>query len=269
MANPKIFTPSWRLIDSPASGTGIGGSGNNIFPFLRRDILDDFGNYDQSKTNFLFTIRLFPREGIDVWNTMGDDLHELSFGLKKATRPSPHVIYEDVNYYNYRVKVATKVNFGGLDIEFYDDVQHRAHLIYTQYLNYISPITSINKTMASNLQNEGLKASTIGPYIDPNGPFEAIRITHHMLNVFSNNKSIPQQVFYDYINPKIEIFSPDGLDMTTSQTAAIKLSFVYDYVNISYSRGDAAQVKLKQSLDVPTEGVRPVDINPSNVSRNV
>ncbi len=214
----------FRLLDSPANGP---------FPAQLRDIGDDFGNLDQPKSKYLFTMQLFPRNNMGI-NEGSQSMNEIKLALKTAGRLAAEVHYEDANYYSYRTKVRTKLNYNDISVTFYDDINQRSHTILTAYLMLISPIANQPATQASNLQLAHLKRATIGALSNGSqlGPLDYIRITHYIVY---NGQPNQQFVIYDYLNPKIQSFSLDELDMTTSDVALVKLNFVFDTVNIHYS----------------------------------
>lgn len=214
----------FRLLDSPANGP---------FPAKRRDIGDDFGNLDQPKSKYLFTLQLFPRNNIGIPDNGNQSMSEIKLALKTIGRLNAEIHYEDVNYYSYRTKVRTKLNYNSIDVSFYDDITQRSHSILTAYLMAVSPISNQLASQASNLQNAHLQRATIGPLPAGSqlGPLDYIRITHYM--IFDGIQA--QYVTYDYLNAKIQNLSLDDLDMTNSDPSIVKLTFVFDSINIQYS----------------------------------
>jgi hypothetical protein len=214
----------FRLLDSPANGP---------FPAKLRDIGDDLGNLDQPKSKYNFTVQFFPRNIAGIPDTGNQSMTEIKLALKKSSRLSAEIHYEDVNYYSYRTKVRTKMSYGNIDIEFYDDIKQRSHSLLTAYLMTVSPIANQVATQSSNLQDLHLLRASIGA-LPPNsqlGPLNYIRITHYM--IYDGTEG--QYVTYDYLNPKVSMLNLDDLDMASSDVATVKLSFVFDSVNIQYS----------------------------------
>lgn len=238
--NASMYVPTRKLKNS----VGSADDGDTLgFPALAADIPDRFATTEQPKLKFLFTVTFFPREeNMTLQETGVDNMDENMFGLKRATRPNPQITYQDVNFYNYRTKVATKLDYGTVSLTFYDDVVHRAHSIFTTYLSTVSPIFSVNKDQIDLLgetdDNTSMATgSSIGTLKKGAGPFKYMRVTHYMLNPVGNDpmdRTMPQMVHYDYINPKIVNFNLDDLDMSQSDVNTIEFVFVYDSVNVVY-----------------------------------
>ena len=122
-------------------------------------VQDHFANVNYPKLKFNYTISFKLRSPLSlrpIGNTRNsikaDDAlltDQVTFALKQASRPNPTVVFQDVNYYNYRTKVATKVDYGNMQILMYDDVENYAHDLFEHYLKSLSPIAS--ETDANNL----------------------------------------------------------------------------------------------------------------------
>ena len=116
-------------------------------------VTDRFSQSNRPKLKFNFTASFKFREPILIVNNKDDDSRmedELTFALKQASRPNPTVVYQDVNYYNYRTKVATKVDYGALNFTMYDDVENFGHNIYEQYLKTVSPVANVRKEQVNS-----------------------------------------------------------------------------------------------------------------------
>jgi hypothetical protein len=198
-----------------------------------REIKDDFAGVDAPKLKFNFTLTLEYSNVLQGTTKGNEDPLKIDFGIKQITRPVPNIIYEDVNYYNFMTKVAVRVDFGIITVTLYDDRQNRAHDIFKNYMEAISPITKNNKSQAPLLYRAGLStASTIGPLDEDarSGVIKNIRVTH-----FINNSG--KKVIYDYLNPKIQSVILDELDMATSEVNTISFTFIYDTFNIIHEGG--------------------------------
>lgn len=116
-------------------------------------VVDRFSKEARPKLKFNFTISFKFRRPIQVVGTTNKPegafmADELTFALKQASRPNPTVIFQDVNYYNFRTKVGVKVDYGTVQLQFYDDVENFGHNVFETYLKSISPIASIDKKLA-------------------------------------------------------------------------------------------------------------------------
>ena len=198
------------------------------------DTADDFGGSDAPKQKFTFTAIFTFRSSLGVKGA--EDMKSIKLALKTATRPSPIISYHEVNYNNFRTKVAVKADPGAVTITMYDDVKNRAHDIFEHYLTTVSPITNLKKAQADRLdlrgQDGGNESSASIGILNENrhGILHDIRITHHFG---------PEKIHYDYLNPKITTMTLDDLDMTVSEAPIVTLNFNYDSVNIVKNNGGA------------------------------
>ncbi len=187
-----------------------------------KHIPDDFGGLQSPKLKFNFTMSIiYAGMSAEIGD---DDPYTISFGIKQITRPAPNVIYEDVNYYNFMTKVATKVDFGVMTVTLYDDRDNKAHGIFKAYMESISPITNNTRDQALSLDKNGqINSGSLGvlPEGARHGPIKNIRV-NHILDW--NGK----KVIYDFLNPKIQNVTLDELDMTQSDVSTITFTFLYD-----------------------------------------
>lgn len=252
-------------------------------------VVDKLANEGRPKLKFNFTVSFKFRKPIVVTNLKGEDetMDEMTFALKQASRPNPMIMYQDINFYNYRTKVATRVDYTSMQLMFYDDVENYAHNIYELYLKGISPIANIPKERASLLNsdgNNGLKnkdfntdgiitdirqridggTGSIGP-LPPTpggemGLIENICIRHFFFSrterrdtpltgVEAGNKIAEniQYVEYQFLNPKIVNMTLDELDMTQSDSNTMLLNFIYDGVYIDSPLGTKILQDERQS----------------------
>lgn len=234
----------------------------------QREIVDDFAGADAPKLKFNFTISLeYNTELAGRLNPASfgsDDPYSIAFGIKQTTRPSPNIIYEDVNFYNFMTKIATKVDFGVMTVTLYDDRNNRAHDIFKNYMEIVSPATERDRSQAPILDRFGQSTSSLlGPLQngERHGPIKNIRITH-----FTN--SLGRKVIYDFLNPKIQNVTPDELDMTQSDVSTITFTFVYDTYNVTTENGSSSQFNPElvrtttQSANLPDpptpDGISPI-----------
>lgn len=200
-------------------------------------IPDDFGGLDKPKLKFNYTMRITYGTALFTKAPIGAlDATTLDFGVRQFTRPNINVVYEDVNYYNFMTKVATKVDFGVITVTLYDDNKNRAHSLFQNYMEYISPLTHYQMD-GSLLDRKGMEfsddgyAATLGKLdqADKNGPILKIELRHHHNTVLK-----PGEDYTDYIfrNPKIQNVVLDEVDATQSDVNTISFTFLYDSYNI-------------------------------------
>lgn len=220
---------------------------------------DEFAGHDGPKLKFNFTVSFDFREelvDLDTW-AGNDDPFKIGFGVKQITRPNPNVSYEDVNYYNFITKVATKVDFGVITITLYDDKRNRAHNIFSNYFSALSPITNFNN--ADFAYRSGQRgAANIGALNNQSrdGLIRKIRVNH-----FYYTYGGDRVLSYDFLNPKIQNVALDELDMTQSDVNTLTFSFIYDSFNIIRDENEIIQEDLDSSIipDFTT-------VNPENIA---
>jgi len=237
-------------------------------------VRDSFSQESRPKLKFNFTISIKFREPIRVGGSASESFmdDELTFVLKQASRPNPTIVYQDVNYYNYRTKVATRVDYGSMQVTLYDDVENYGHDMFEAYLKSISPIANIRKEQVNdvfnadningpkniqfNLQgtiagdNDRVFAGTgsVGPLPNTpgaeNGIIEHICIRHWFWSESQRRdvatSLIPQiqYIEYQFLNPKIINMTLDELDMTQSEASTVMFNFAYDSVFIDSPAND-------------------------------
>lgn len=220
---------AWRLINSRSPDTNIENA-NIGFELAGRDI---------PKYKFLYTVSFeFGEHLAQSMRTHGggwtNNLASNSFPCKNVTRPNVNVSYVDVNSYNYRYKVATKVDYGTVTITAYDDNKNTVHRMVTSYLDAISPIMGKESGSSYYMKDSMQDWASLGPlpHEEVDGIIRTMRVYHH---VNANNSDLTTDrkwVAYDYINPKLQLISMDELDMSVSDVSTISLTFVYDSVYI-------------------------------------
>lgn len=200
----------WKLINGIHTG--------------KSDTADDFGGSAAPKQKFAFTVEFRFRSGLGVQGS--DNMRTMDFGVKTSTRPSPIITYQDVNYNNFRTKVATRVDYGSITMTFYDDVLNKAHDIFEHYIKTVSPIANLPRSQADLLDTlgQGGGSASIGPLeTNRHGILQNIRVTHHAGD---------EKIHYDFLNPKITTMTLDDLDMTTSDASSLTFNFNFDGFNI-------------------------------------
>lgn len=246
---------NWQLIKNHSEGqfTVDNDSLFTVTPegiVLPKNIIADseFANNAHPKLNFNFTLDVEFRDSIfgDTISVWGHpDLKEINIPVKTATRPNPTVTYADVNYYNYRTKVATKVEYGTTTITFYDDGNNAVHDFYQKYMEAISPAArmGLDSSLADNPFASPFGASSsLGALNSPSGVIRSLNLNHYYHNGAKWYKTT-----YSYINPKIQSFNLDELDMTKSDTNNISMEFVPDAVTVRTEVSDKYTVEASEN----------------------
>lgn len=209
------FDTFWRLTNA----TGIAGG---------PDTADNMG-MTPPKFKFNFTVQFIPRISLPYQGNT--EMAEMAWQVKSHTRPKPKIIYQPVNFYNFRTNVATNTDYGSATVSFYDDPQNKAHALIERYLSAVSPVYGRNQGEADNLDRFGQgNAASIGPLSsNRHGPIKAIIVTHHY---YLNG---PKRTTYEYINPKFSDIDLDDLDMSVSEPSMVTMTFNFDTFNVKNS----------------------------------
>lgn len=191
-------------------------------------IATDFAGAAPIRSKFLFAVEFELRANIGLTNTGTDDLALIEYDLKTAGRPSININQEDVNYYGYRTKVATRMNYGTVQLSFYEDALNNANGLLWKYINAISPISTRTVEPSSKHStdvNIDATQQTIGPLPGDarDGIFKSMKVYH-----YSPSGDRYLKTTYTYLNPKLETASYDELDMSTSDASTVTLVFTVD-----------------------------------------
>lgn len=189
--------------------------------FSNRQIKDDFAGVEKPKYKFNYLVQ-FEYRSLDA-ERGGETIQTNPFPVKQMGRPSPIISYQDVNYYGFRTKVATKTDFATFNLSFYDDSSNVAHGIMEEYVRAVSPITRARD--ANVLRN----FNTIGALDSGTelGPIKTVKLHH-----FYRNKGMRKKTTYYFFNPKVTNFMLDELDMTVSEVSSVTLTFNFDAFRI-------------------------------------
>ena len=225
---------NWKLIGDTAQ-TSIPADGRN--ESKQADISDSgFASFSHPKLKFNFSMRITLRVPVGGDLVLGSgSMQDMDIPLKTATRPQPNVVMQDVNYYNYRTKVATKVDYGTATVVMYDDGDGKAHDIYTTYMRAISPASSVtDDTLIHNPASVPFGGmSSLGALPNnPNGIIKSLSVYHHYIS-----RGRQHRTEYKYINPKILSFDLDELNMSESDVSCVGMTFAYDSVVVSSGSG--------------------------------
>lgn len=243
------------------------------------------------KYKFLFVVQFIPESGYGPLGSQDFGPLDMAFTVKKSTRPGFNIQTEDVNYYNFRSKVQTKVEFQEMSMSFHDDQMNFAMQFYKSYTMAMSPITA-NESLESDIAEQRgmdfigntLKANQIlssipaSSYTASKGTladdrkqiFKEIRLYH--IFDFGNRMNV-----HRFFNPRITSLSLDEVDMSVgTEGNELSLSFAYDSFfldadvslksnggkyNLSQTQRGAVY-PLRYNDGASTEGPRNAGINP-------
>ena len=175
-----VFDPVWKMTQAAVIDPNTGNMGNPA-----QTVAGDPGGANIPKLKFNYTVQFNFNATITALLQKSNGgrssdprmgsiyMDKMEFQVKTASRPNPTVVYQDANFYNYRTKVATKVDYGTCTITFYDDVQNWAHDIYRLYLQSISPIANVQSPVyAPDFDGTAVSGSTLdgSPNVSSLGP---------------------------------------------------------------------------------------------------
>lgn len=211
--------------DGSGEHTDVEGN-DGIEPFIPDE---GFVSSSHPKLAFNFTMEV----QFDDAEVFGHEKPEaMKMAVKSMSRPAPTINYTDVNYYNFRTKVATSIDYGTVNLEYYDDGENEAHRLMKQYLNAVSPVSNQLQVLQDGdggiLRSPFGKFSGIGPLERGLGVLKQIRVYHY----YRSYKEI-FRTEYIYQNPKVSSFNLGELNMTVNDVTTVGFTFNYDYVYIN------------------------------------
>ncbi len=236
MATRRIFESNWKLTPDITTLDGTGPNSTRLVP-------DRMSTTESPKYNFAYTVQFFfsnkmEEQGLSD-SEQQDPMHN-HFAVIKVTRPQPTINYQKVNFYNFRTNIATSLDYGQVNISFYDDAKNRAFNIFMGYMKAISPIANVTSDFANRLDRLGQyiegeqHSASIGSLDMAAGSSEPTRrhglIKRLRLNHFFKENGQEYVINYDYLNPKIVTAVPSDLDMSQNGVSTVDMTFNYDSV---------------------------------------
>lgn len=203
-------------------------------------IANQLGGDGAPKLKFLFSVEFAFRKDFGV-DKGSSKLEIIRYDLKTASRPSVSVNQEDVNFYNYRTKVATKTTFGAVKLTFYEDSLNTANDLLWKYLRNVSPITNYTGDPSIDSGGEettGILAdggiSTIGDLVHTDGLIKWMKVNHHYVK-YGGDKPEERKTTYTCANPKVETIESDELDMAGGDASLVSVTFSIDSVRVEHN----------------------------------
>jgi hypothetical protein len=224
------------------------------------------------KFKFLFIVEVKFAPAYANWAQIGS---EMAFVVKTSTRPRFDVEYEDINMYNFRTRVAKRVEYPAMTMSFYDDNKNAAHSFYTAYLRAMSPIANIKTdhpqsgdyeqsgmnfnrpasaaTFSSTAPSTSGHSASLGALVGSTTSIVREITLHHVFDYGNKMNS------YHFYNPRITSFSPSDLSqLETGDGTEFEFEFMYDglYIDHNYNL-EADTNRLKNLTD--NFGMRPIN----------
>jgi hypothetical protein len=187
--------------------------------------------------------------------TTRDFEENLTFMVTQIDRPQVDFEYEEVNMYNYRTHVLTRIKHRELSMTLTDDVGNRALDFANIYRMIYQPISRPVTDAAvqsfdrrgmeftppfGGLDGGGLQAIPASSSGVANQPLTRIRISQIFVergSWYSDPKSWVKVVHFDFINPRITNINMDDLDYSSGGGPSnLSLSFNFDALHMSYAQ---------------------------------
>jgi len=250
----RIFEPTWKinkdtiqLVDGDGAPSG---RRNNNIP-------DRMAAGETPKLKFNYTVQFKFRQDYRPLYEGAKEYEDNEFSVVKVTRPQPTINYTKVNFYNFRTNVATNVDYGTINLAFYDDSKNRAHDLFESYMYAVSPIFNYkNETRTNVLDTLGIEnniasgtdmpiggvgitnapnTASLGSISHRHGPIRYIKVFHKYVIVpEGSDRAEVKRTIYTYLNPKITTINLEDLDMTQSAVTMVDLTFNYDSVFVTH-----------------------------------
>jgi hypothetical protein len=200
------------------------------------------------KPKFLYKVKFVYNPNTGLKKEEMEKLQKAQFLVKTIDKPTIQMEHQDVNYYNYRTKVMTKIMFNPLNMVFFDDASNFVTNMFGRYMSYISPL--FGRTAATDLPER------CGMVTDKTQSSASSRSDYSFMK-----EIIVQQIYghgkastiFRFINPRIEQFDFDGLDHEDSAPNLITCSFIYDYIVVETPSGGALIYNAQEMVGAKTD----------------
>jgi hypothetical protein len=200
------------------------------------------------KQRFLFQVEFHLDP--EVFNDVSAEVSELvllkfGFFVKQIDRPKVEYTYEDVNMYNYRTRVLTKVTHLPLSINMWDDARNTVGEFINIYRKAYSASARQETLYAGDIEKTGFAFSsgTLSTARDFSARSALPGNAKHFLSkvvvkqIYATHSSYQSSPFamteYTFFNPVLKSFDFDDVNHETSESNGISMIFDYDtlYVN--------------------------------------
>jgi hypothetical protein len=160
----------------------------------------------QPKFKFLFKV-LFRGFGVK----------DFYYYVTRCDKPKVSLSHTDVNYYGFRTKVLTGVSLGSMSMSFHDEIGNTVNAFFVETMRKLSG-------QASGTWGIDRGAESASKAYEDNNGYSAGReiiIEQIFANGYATNR-------FHFINPRIESFDFDALDMAANDGSVMSISFNYD-----------------------------------------
>ena len=141
--------------------------------------------------------------------------------VQQVDKPKIRLNHTEVNYYNFRSKVLTSVAFEPLSMTFLDEIGNSVTEFYRYYMEQHS-----GQHRGNYGTNYGFGISSSSrPYSRGYSSIQQIILEQIFANGVNTNR-------YIFVNPRIETFDFDQLDMTDNGGSQMTINFHYDAIKV-------------------------------------
>lgn len=141
--------------------------------------------------------------------------------VHRVDRPKIKLNHVDVNYYNFRSRVLTSVTYEPLQMTFLDEIGNSVNAFFTSYMSARSGTANGNFGI-----ERGFGDSTSSkPYLNGYSAGQQIIIEQIFGNGSWSNR-------FMFMNPRIESFDLDDLNMEDNACSMAGISFSYDAIEM-------------------------------------
>ncbi len=190
------------------------------------------------KNKFLFKVKFYFNPGLVGFD--GDGFTEFTYVIKTIDKPKVNFEYEEVNMYNFHTKVLRRVTHEPINMTFHDDIKNKVINFFNTYRTAYSPVSNIEKSTyndsGASMEQAGMdfgKYWNSSNYGVLDGGNKNILSHIEVFQIFGHGS---YQNKFTFINPKIDIFDFDDMDMEGATGNALTVSFLYDALHIEQDK---------------------------------
>lgn len=163
-------------------------------------------NAHHAKFKFLFKV-----------NFIGFGTEHFYRYVHRCDKPRVRINHQDVNYYNFRTRVQTSVTYDPLSMSFLDEIGDTVNQFFTNYMKERAGTASGNYGIHTGFG----PSSSSKPYKNGYSAGKKIIIEQIFMGGTKTNR-------FTFINPRIESFDFDELNMEDSNGNMVNIVFSYD-----------------------------------------
>lgn len=190
----------------------------------------DYDRY-QPKSKFLFKVWFHFNEAYEglLPSLEGQgNFRGFCYVVKTIDKPKVNYEYQEVNMYNFRTKVLKTLHHEPISMSLHDDISNSVLDFFNLYRTSFSPTSRLSSGQFMNVENDGMSFGS--PTLSANSG-KLMRNSNNFLKSVTVAQIYASGVkanFYEFINPRIETFDFDNMDMESSLPHGVTVSLSYD-----------------------------------------